>query len=213
MQDESLYFSSVGVKETPAEVNETPAEKVQKNSVISTETVSSDERVPQMVQKGATEPQVAALKPKRELPKRSAMSALLNEIHKEEVEEQDLNKVELTAANLQGIWGDFLKENKDKLQNAFLSAAQHQVPVLIEDRVTFTASNNVSLEMLQLHKMDITTYFRKRTTSTTVVPDFILNREETQAKNYKTAKDRLKDMIDANAAVLKLIEKFDLNID
>lgn len=138
---------------------------------------------------------------------------MFKEIHKEVVTVQDDNKVELTEENLQSIWENFLNEHKDKLQNAFLSAAQNQTPRLDEDRVVFTASNNVSLEMLQLHKMDITTYFRKVTTSTTVVPFFKLQKDESQTKNYKTAKDRLKDMIESNEAVLKLIEKFDLNMD
>lgn len=138
---------------------------------------------------------------------------MFKEIHKEVVAVQDENKVELTEENVQSIWENFLADNRDKLQNAFLSAAQNQTPQLMEDKVTFTASNNVSLEMLQLHKMDITAYFRKKTTSTTVVPDFKLQRDESQVKNYKTTKDRLKEMIDANASVLKLIEKFDLNLD
>lgn len=137
---------------------------------------------------------------------------MFKEIHKEYVAEQDANKIELTPETIQPIWEDFLRENRDKLQNAFLNAAQGQVPQLIEDRVTFTATNNVSMEMLQLHKMDITAYFRKRTTSATVTPDFKLQREE-QVKNYKTPKDRLKEMIDTNPAVLNLIQKFDLNMD
>lgn len=138
---------------------------------------------------------------------------MFKEIHKEVVTVQDDNKVELTEENLQSIWVNFLSEHKDKLQNAFLSAAQNQIPKLDEDKVVFTASNNVSLEMLQLHKMDITSYFRKATTSTTVVPFFKLQKDESQTKNYKTSKDRLKDMIESNVAVLKLIEKFDLNMD
>lgn len=155
--------------------------------------------------------QLTTAKPKRELPKTSSIGSMFKEIHKEVVTEKDENKVELTTENVLTIWNEFLAESKDKLQNAFMSAAQEQVPVLIEDKVTFTASNNISLEMLQLHKMDITAYFRKRTTSTTVVPNFILKRDESQQKNYKTTKDRLKDMIAANNSVLKLIEKLDLN--
>jgi hypothetical protein len=94
-----------------------------------------------------------------------------------------------------------------------MNVAQTQIPVLLEDKITFTITNNVSLEMLQLHKMDITAYFRKKTTSTTVVPEFYLKKNESQQKNYKTTKDRLKEMIDENASVLKLIEKFELNLD
>lgn len=149
-------------------------------------------------------------KVKRELPKTSTMGSMFKEIHKEVVTAKDENKLELSTENVVEIWQDFLTDNKNKLQNAFLSAAQEQVPQLIDDKITFTASNNISLEMLQLHKMDITTYFRKRTTSITVVPDFILQRNESAQKTYKTPKDRLKEMITENSAVLKLIEKFDL---
>jgi len=151
-------------------------------------------------------------KPKRALPRSSAIGSMFKEIHKEYVAEEDSYKIELTQETVEVLWEDFLKENKDKLQNAFLNAAKGQLPQLIEDKVTFIATNNVSLEMLQLHKMDITTFFRKRTTSTTVSPDFILLRDE-QVKNYQTPKDRLKEMIDANPAVLTLIQKFDLNMD
>ncbi len=152
-------------------------------------------------------------KPKRELPKTSSISSMFNEIHKEVLILKDENKVELTTDNVIQLWDSFLLENKDKLQNAFLSAAQNQVPQLIEEKITFTVTNNVSLEMLQLHKMDITAYFRKKTTSILVVPDFILLRNDTLMKNYKTPKDRLKEMIDSNPAVLELIKKLDLNID
>lgn len=150
-------------------------------------------------------------KPKRELPKSSTIGSLYKDIHQEVIIVNDENKVELNTENVFSIWKEFLEENKEKLQNSFLSAAQEQVPELVEDKVTFTLSNNISLEMLQLHKMDITAYFRKKTTSTTVVPDFILKRDMSQQKNYKTSKDRLKDMIAENGAVLKLIEKLDLN--
>lgn len=150
-------------------------------------------------------------KPKRELPKSSTIGSLYKDIHQEVIIVNDENKVELNTENVFSIWKEFLEENKEKLQNSFLSAAQEQVPELVEDKVTFTLSNNISLEMLQLHKMDITAYFRKKTNSTTVVPDFILKRDMSQQKNYKTSKDRLKDMIAENGAVLKLIEKLDLN--
>jgi hypothetical protein len=152
-------------------------------------------------------------KPKRELPKSSKLGAIYKDIHQEVVIEKDDNKIELHEGNLQELWSNFLEENRNDLQNAFLNVAQTQVPVLIENKITFTVTNNVSLEMLQLHKMDITTYFRKKTTSNLVVPDFQLKKNESQLKNYKTAKDRLKDMIDDNNAVLKLIEKFELNMD
>ena len=138
---------------------------------------------------------------------------MLKEIHKEVVIEIEENKVELKEENLQTLWKNFLDENKTKLQNAFMNVALTQIPVLLEDKITFTITNNVSLEMLQLHKMDITAYFRKKTTSITVVPEFYLKKNESQQKNYKTTKDRLKEMIDENASVLKLIEKFELNLD
>lgn len=153
------------------------------------------------------------IKPKRELPKSSTLGSMLKEIHNEVVVETVDDKVDLNIENLQTLWSNFLEENKTTLQNAFMNVALTQIPELIEDKIVFVLTNNVSLQMLQLHKMDITAYFRKRTTSTTVVPEFILKKNETEQKNYKTTKDRLKDMIDENNAVLKLIEKFELNLD
>lgn len=156
---------------------------------------------------------LTSTKPKRELPKSSTLGSMFKEIHTEVVIEVDHNKVDLTSDNIQSIWKEFLEENKATLQNAFMSVAINQIPELIEDKIVFVLTNNISSELLQLHKMDITSYFRKRTTSTTVVPEFVMKKSENQQKNYKTTKDRLKDMIDANNAVLKLIEKFELNLD
>ncbi len=156
---------------------------------------------------------LTSTKPKRELPKSSTLGSMFKEIHTEVVIEVDHNKVDLTSDNIQSIWKEFLEENKATLQNAFMSVAINQTPELIEDKIVFVLTNNISSELLQLHKMDITSYFRKRTTSTIVVPEFVMKKSENQQKNYKTTKDRLKDMIDANNAVLKLIEKFELNLD
>ena len=151
-------------------------------------------------------------KPKRELPKSSSIGAMLKNVHKEYIVEQENDKVELTPENVAYLWKNFLEENKNNLQNAFLNVAQHQQPILEEDKLTFTVTNNISLEMLQLHKMEITLYFRKYSTSSTIAPDFILQKSDT-TKDYKTPKDRLKDMIDNNPAVLNLIQKFNLNMD
>lgn len=74
-------------------------------------------------------------------------------------------------------------------------------------------TNNISLELLQLHKTDIVRYFMANSTSTSVQLEFILDRKEEEVLSYKTPKDRLKDMIGNNPSVLKLIEKFDLNMD
>ncbi|MEN9448176.1 MAG: hypothetical protein RJA25_1466 [Bacteroidota bacterium] len=137
---------------------------------------------------------------------------MLKNVHKEYIVEQENDKVELTPENVAYLWKNFLEENKNNLQNAFLNVAQHQQPILEEDKLTFTVTNNISLEMLQLHKMEITLYFRKYSTSSTIAPDFILQKSDT-TKDYKTPKDRLKDMIDNNPAVLNLIQKFNLNMD
>ena len=209
--EESLYFSDIETDEISLQVNE-PL-----NTIISTEDSKNEIEQVIAVEEQYLTSHISPLnsdnKPKRELPKTSSIGSLYKDIHQEVVTAKDENKLELSPENVIILWREFLADNKDKLQNAFLSAAQEQSPQLIEDKVTFTASNNISLEMLQLHKMDITTYFRKRTTSVTVMPDFILQRNESAQKNYKSSKDRLKEMIDTNAAILKLIEKFDLNID
>ncbi|MFN8296952.1 MAG: hypothetical protein U0T69_12195 [Chitinophagales bacterium] len=212
--EESLYFSTVETSETDSHVSESI------NTNISAQENEDKIRQDILVEENESENSslsihnsafITTTKPKRELPKSSAIGSLYKDIHQEVVTVKDENKIELSAENVISLWQEFLAENKDKLQNAFLSAAQEQVPDLVEDKITFTASNNISLEMLQLHKMDITAYFRKRTTSNTVVPAFILKRDTSQQKNYKTSKDRLKEMIAANNSVLKLIEKLDLN--
>lgn len=156
---------------------------------------------------------VTAQKSKRELPKTSSIGSMFKNLEKQNVEKKVEAKLELTPENTIVIWNKFLNENKANLHSSFLSAAQSHPPVLEDDKIVFTASNNVTLEMLQLHKMDITAFFRLRTTSATVVPVFVLNRAESPIKDYKTNKDRLKDMIDSNASIMKLIEKFDLNME
>ncbi len=152
-------------------------------------------------------------KPKKELPRQSALGAMMKEIHKENVVKKMEEKVELNEETVLPLWKEFLSENKERLQNAFLSVAEKQTPQYTDEKITFIETNNISLELLQLHKIDIVSYFMKRTTSSFVRLDFKLNRKESTSKNYKTPRDRLKDMIAQNPSVLKLIEKFDLNND
>lgn len=142
------------------------------------------------------------------------MGSIRNELHQERTAGMEETKVELTLDNLLVLWRDFLDENKDRLQSSFLNIAERQTPQIVEDKVVFTESNNVSLEILQLHKSDIVSYLIRKTKAAAVQLDFVLHRkEEPAAKTYKTQKERLKEMIDSNNAVLKLIERFDLNLD
>ncbi|MFN8237901.1 MAG: hypothetical protein U0T77_06990 [Chitinophagales bacterium] len=153
-------------------------------------------------------------KPKRELPKSSSLGSIRNELHQERAIGAAENKVELTVENLLVLWRSFLDENKERLQSSFMNVAERQVPQIVQEKVVFTESNNVSLEILQLHKTDIVSYLIKKTTAPTVHLEFVLQRKDEQpAKMYKTQKERLKEMIEKNEAVLKLIEKFDLNLD
>lgn len=212
LADESLYFSEIKTNEiiedvkpsvntsvsTPEKTNENKSAIISKEQNLKSEIINLNSEIK---------------KTKRELPKSSSLGAMFKEIHNEVVVEVIDDKVDLNIENLQALWSRFLEENKTTLQNAFMNVALTQIPELKEDSIVFTLTNNVSLQMLQLHKMDITAYFRKRTTSTNVVPEFVLKKNETEQKNYKTNKDRLKDMIDDNAAVLKLLEKFELNLD
>lgn len=170
----------------------------------------------QVEQEKVVEPSVnkvppATQKPKRELPKSSDLGSMFKDINKQIVIEEKKQKVALTVDNVEELWNNFLAEGKQHLQPAFLNVAQTQKPILVNDKIQFTLTNNISLELLQLHKLDITSYYRNHTSNTTVVPEFILLRDPNAAKTYKTNRDRLKDMIDKNPVVLKLLEKFDLN--
>ncbi|HQV79318.1 MAG TPA: hypothetical protein PLJ42_12325 [Chitinophagales bacterium] len=149
-------------------------------------------------------------KPKRELPKSSDLGTMFKEIHKEISIQKNEHKIELTSENVITLWQQFLSENKSDFQPAFLNIANTQTPTLVEDKLQFVLTNNISLEIIQLHKMDITSFFRKHTISTTIVPEFILKRDETIVKTFKSSKERIKDMIDSNPSVLNLIKKFDL---
>lgn len=153
-----------------------------------------------------------SVKRKRELPKSSSLGDMFKDLHKAHIIEDKIQKVELTIENLQILWTEFLDKNKETLQNTFMNVAREQNPQLIEEKIVFTASNNISLEMLQLHKMDIATYLRNHTTSTVIALEFVLQKTE-HTKEYKNPKDRLKDIINTNPAVLNFIQKFDLNLD
>lgn len=126
---------------------------------------------------------------------------------------ENTEKIILTQENVAEVWNLFLSENKDTLQNIFMLVAQSQVPVLIEDKITFVVSNTSTYEMMQLHGTDITIFFRERTNMPTVSPQFILEKSEQTTKSYKSNKDRLAEIIQKNNAVLKLIEKFDLSME
>ncbi|MDB5228453.1 MAG: hypothetical protein JWN78_2646 [Bacteroidota bacterium] len=155
----------------------------------------------------------ASNKPKKELPRQSALGAMMKEVHKENAAKKTEDKLELNEETVLPLWKEFLVENKERLQNAFLSVAERQSPTYTDEKITFIETNNISLELLQLHKIDIVTYFMKRTTAPFVRLDFKLNRAATSGRTYKTPRERLKDMIERNPSVLKLIEKFDLNND
>jgi len=147
------------------------------------------------------------------LPTASSLGSIFKNIHEKVETEDDTHKVALTKENVVELWKQFLEDNKQNLQNAFLSVALLQVPMLVDDRVTFTLTNNISYEMMQLHGTDITVFYREKTTHRTVSPHFILIKEESTTKSYKTDKDRLGEMIEKNSAVLKLIEKFNLQME
>jgi hypothetical protein len=150
-------------------------------------------------------------KRRRELPKQSALGALLKDVHQQSASVKEEHKTELTQESLEKLWPEFLADNKGKLQNAFLNVAEKQIPQLNNDVIIFTEANNISLELLQLHKMEILSFIRKHTTSKTASLEFKLQRNEAKDKPYKTSKDRIRDMIQDNPAVLKLIQKLDLN--
>lgn len=189
------------------------------NTSASEQTIEQEEKNNAVVE-ATTESQILNLKsqnpvgkPKRELPKSSSIGNMLKDIHQNVVVENKETKVDLTEESLLVLWKDFLSENKQKLQNAFLSVAERQIPKFIDNEISFIETNNISLELLQLHKIDIVTYFIKKTTSPTVHLKFQLDKKVDTSKNYKTPKDRLKEMIETNPSVLELIKKLELNLE
>ncbi len=138
---------------------------------------------------------------------------MLKEIHQDVTVKNNIQKIELTEVTVQLLWKEFLKDNKNKLQNAFLSVAERQIPTLVDNQITFIETNNISLELLQLHKIDIVSYYIQHTTSSMVELKFQLDRKIELTKNYKTPKDRLKEMIEENPAVFELIKKLELILE
>ncbi len=158
----------------------------------------------------AEQPSIA-IRSKKVLPKQSSLGAMLKDIHQDVVADHQESILEFNDESVQLIWKEFLEINKGKLQHAFLSVAEKQLPVLDGEVITFTETNNISLELLQLYKMDILSFFRTRINSKNASLSFKLLKNDQDQKAYKTPKDRLKDMIVDNASVLKFIEKLDLN--
>lgn len=148
------------------------------------------------------------------MPKSSALGALFKAVEVEAKVEDNSHKQPLDDSTVLPLWKDFLEENKDKLQNAFMSVAMRQVPVLQGDTIRFIETNNISLELLQLHKADIVSFYLRKTTAPAVYLGFELQKkQEVEVKVSKSEKERLKDMVDQNPAILKLIQKLDLNLD
>ena len=210
LADEDLFFS---------EIKTNSESKLPVNTIVSLEKAET-EILPKIViqEKSQISSEISELKsqisrPKRELPKSSSIGNMLKDIHQEVVIENKETKIVLTAESLAVLWNEFINTDREKLQNAFLSVAERQQPQLIDDEITFVESNNISLQMLQLHKMEITSFFIKKTTSPSISLIFKLDKKEDLTKNYKTPKDRLKEMIDVNPAVLELIKKLELNLE
>jgi hypothetical protein len=140
------------------------------------------------------------------------MGSMLKEVNEHiSAKKSDENKIELTPESLPELWQAFLEHIRVKAQSSFMSVAEKQVPLLEEHLIVFTESNNISLELLQLHKREITSYFIAKTTAK-VHLDFRLSKKR-EIKTHKPAKERLREMIASNEAVNKLIQKFDLNLD
>ncbi|HNF47910.1 MAG TPA: hypothetical protein PKO18_02245 [Chitinophagales bacterium] len=154
----------------------------------------------------------AEKKQKKELPTRSGIKSLFKDLQQTTVQQVE-EKLDLTTVTVQLLWKEFLKENREKLQNAFLSVADRQVPHWENEEIVFTETNNISLELLQLHKMDIVSYFTRKSTQPIVHLKFNLDRKQEVKRDYKTPKERLLIMIDENPAVRELIKKLDLNLD
>ena len=147
------------------------------------------------------------------LPNRTGIGSLLKEVKEEiSVRRTDENRIELTIDSLPGLWKAFLDDIRNKAQQSFLSVANSQQPDLQEETIIFSVPNNISLEMLQLHKTEIMTYFLARTTAKVQLEFRLVKKEET-ARTYRSPKERLREMAQANDAVNKLIQKFDLNLD
>lgn len=158
-------------------------------------------------------PPPAAEGKRKILPTRPGIGSLLKEVKEEiSVKRTDENKVELTADSLPGLWKQFLDEIRHKAQHSFLSVADSQQPDLQEETIIFSVPNNISLEMLQLHKTEIMTFIIAKTTAK-VQLDFRLDKKEEAVRTYRSPKERLREMANANDAVNKLIQKFDLNLD
>jgi hypothetical protein len=159
------------------------------------------------------DPTPTAAEPRRRiLPNKSTMGSLLKEVNAEiSVKKSDENKVELTFDSLPELWKDFLSHIRHKAQNSFMAVAEDQQPQLEEACIIFTVPNNISLEMLHLHKTEITSYFLSKTTAKVQLEFRMTKKAET--RNYKSAKERLREMSASNEAVNKLIQKFDLNLD
>lgn len=121
--------------------------------------------------------------------------------------------MDLSTETVQSLWKEFLTENREKLQNAFLSVAGRQHPLWENEQIVFIETNNISLELLQLHKMDIVSYFVRKSTQPIVHLEFKLEKKTDVKRDYKTPMDRLKTIVELNPAVKELIKKLDLNLD
>lgn len=159
------------------------------------------------------EPLAVAAGKRKILPSRSGIGSLLKEVKDDiSVKRTDENRIELTTDVLPDLWQSFLDDIRHKAQHSFMSVAESQKPDLQAETIVFSVPNNISLEMLQLHKSEIMTYFLSKTTAK-VQLEFLLVKKEESTRIYRSPKDRLKDMAAVNAAVNKLIQKFDLNLD
>ncbi len=215
MANEDLFFSEIKTTSTDKELtqlNHSNHLKESEKEVVQEEI----QRVP-IVEETISHIQstvnVSNTRPKRELPKSSSIGNMLKDIHQDVAVKNTIPKINLTEVTVQLLWKEFINENKNKLQSAFLSVAEKQIPSLVEHQIVFTESNNISLELLQLHKLDIVSFYLQRTTTSMVELKFELEKKNIVVKSYKTPKDRLKDMIESNPAVLQLIKKFELTLD
>jgi hypothetical protein len=149
---------------------------------------------------------------KKILAKKSSLTSIIAEIN-DDKNIQQKEKPELNSENIVAFWDEYISFIKPNAQNSYLNIIQNQQPVFEKNKILVTASSNINLEMMQLNKSSIITFFLEHTNTKQLELEIVLQKPKNEEPVYKVPRERAKELYESNESVRYLIQKFDLTLD
>jgi DNA polymerase III subunit gamma/tau len=119
----------------------------------------------------------------------------------------------VSTAELESAWEKYALAVREKNQINLAATLLNRKPVLKgETQIEFTLDNKVQEEMIQEEKTDLMSFLRKELKNSLLSLETRIERVESEKKPY-TPSEKFSRMAQANPALHKLKQAFDLDIE